>query len=188
MRAVSTLAAAAAVVACVAGSAPAHADDLPVGQIGALGGVRQGVGQLGEVFGLGGVVGIRAGYQRSSTESKWSLGADWSVLWGFFAADDPGISDEALRLLEMSGGVRLRRLLGEDVPRFLVPRTGVTILRTNVPVPPDMDRTYFGPYLGVGIEQYLLGKYLLSVEWQYGVLVGGPGSLTGMVTFSVGDR
>jgi hypothetical protein len=182
-----SIAACAALLALGAGNA--RADDLPVGQFGAIGGVRQGVGQLGEVFGLGAVVGVRAGYHRSSTERKWTLGVGWSVMWGFFAADDPGISDESLRLLEMNLGLRVRRLLGEGgVPRFLVGTVGGTILRTNVPVPPDMDRTYAGPSLGIGVEQYLLGKYLLSVEWQYGVLVGGPGSLTGIVSFSLGTR
>ncbi len=174
--------------ALAAAPAAARADDLPSGQLGTVGGVRQGTGQLGEVFGLGGMLGMRAGWQRSSTERHWSFGVGWEVLWGFFAANDPGISNESLRLLEMNLGLRVRRLLGQGTPRFLLLQSGVTVLRSNVPIPPDSERNYVGPYVGLGIEQYLLGRFLLTVEWRYGVLVGGPGSLTGLISFSVGNR
>lgn len=167
-------------------AAPARADDLPPGQFGVVSGVRQGVGELGEVFGLGAMIGVHAGYHRSSTDRHWSLGVSWAVLWGFFTADDPGISDESLRLLELDFNLRARRLMGGGVPRFLVVSVGATLLRTNVPIPPSTDRTYFGPSLGLGVEQFLMGKYLLGFEWRYGLLGGGPGSLTGLVTFSFG--
>ena len=39
--------------------------------------------------------------------------------------------------------------MGPGLPRFLVITAGGTILRTNVPVSPNMSRTHGGPYLGL---------------------------------------
>jgi hypothetical protein len=177
-----------AVVLCAALAAPAGADDLPVGKFGAIGGVRQNTGSLGDAFGFGWLLGVEAGYQPSPITQSLSLGVSWEVMWGRFGADDPDLVEEELSVLEMNFGARVRRMLGSNQPRFLVVVGGVTLLRTSVPVPPDMDRLYLGPYAGIGLDQYLGGTYLLSLEARYGLITGGPSSMTLVASFSFGSR
>jgi len=169
----------------VAGTA--RADDLPVGRFGAIGGVRQNTGTLGDLFGLGWLLGIEAGYQPSSLTESFSIGATWEVMWGRFGADDPELVEDELSVLEMNFGLRLRRALGTQ-PRFLVAGGGVTLLRTSVPVPPDMDRLYIGPYASFGLDQYVGGTYLLTLEARYGLIATGPTSMTLVASFSFGSR
>ncbi len=171
-----------------------HADpkDLPAGKIGVIAGLRQGVGALGNDFSLGPLIGFQAGYHpRLLWFRDWSFGADWSILWGNFGADDSSRVAGELNIREMSLGVRIRRLLAgeeEDIPRFAVFSAGVSLLRSNVPLPPDSAREYVGPYVGFGVEQYLQRKYLLSIEARYGIIGSGPGSFSFMVGFAFGSK
>ena len=165
----------------------ARADDLPVGRFGAIGGVRQNTGSLGDLFGLGWMLGVEAGYQPSSLTESFSIGASWEVMWGRFGADDPELVEDELSVLEMNFGLRLRRSLGNQ-PRFLVVGSGVTLLRTSIPIPPDMDRLYIGPYAAVGLDQYLGGSYLLTFEARYGLIATGPSSMTLVASFSFGSN
>lgn len=174
----------------VAGAAPPAVaqSELPAGRFGVATGVRQNTGALGNSYALGGVIGIEAGYQPSKAGRTYDLGASWAVLWGFFPSDDPELVKEWLRVLEMSFGLRFRRSLTQSTPRFLVASGGVSLYRTNVPVPPDGDRLYLGPYVGIGIDQYLANRYLFNLEARYGLLGGGPGSLSLLASFTVGSR
>ncbi len=156
-------------------------DDLPDGKFGVVSGLRQNIGSLGDSFGLGWLLGIEAGYQPGA------LGASWEVLWGQFAVSDPEIVDSSLGILEMNFGLRLRRIIGAGEPRFAVATAGVTVLRTAVPIPPDGVRNYVGPYLGLGIDQYLFGRYLITFEARYGVLFNGPQSLSLVASFAFGS-
>jgi hypothetical protein len=162
--------------------------ELPVGKFGFVTGVRQNVGELGDTYQLGGLLGISAGYQPSSLGRVFSLGVSWSVLWSWIGTDDPSQVTTTLRELEMNFGLRIRRVLGSTTPRFIAASTGVTLLRTSIPVPPDDDRLYVGPYLGIGLEQYFLGKFLMSFDARYGLIAGGPNSLTLMLSISFGSR
>lgn len=172
-----------------AGAAPAAAQsELPAGRFGVATGVRQNTGALGNSYGLGGVVGIEAGYQPSKAGRTYDIGAAWAVLWGFFPSDDPELVKEWLRVLEMSFGFRLRRSIAPRKARFLVGSAGLSLYRTNVPVPPDGDRLYLGAYVGIGIDQYVANRYLFNLEARYGLLGGGPGSLSLVASFTVGSR
>ena len=81
-------------------------------------------------------------------------------------------------------------VLGGDELAYLVGSAGFTLLRTNTPIPPDMEQSYAGPYAGIGGEGYLAEKYLLSFEVRYGLFtigpVGGPGTLSFLFGFSFG--
>jgi hypothetical protein len=151
-------------------------EGVPPGNFGMSLGVRQGMGRLGNDFGLGMVAAMEAGYHPTSPDSSVSFGLEWSVAWSWFGSDQASIAG-SLSLLEFNFGARLRRLINEPLPRFLVLGSGVSLLRTNVPIPPDDERFYLGPYVAAGIEQYLFEKLLLSFEIRYGMLVGGPGSI-----------
>jgi hypothetical protein len=173
-------------------SVRADLKDLPAGKIGATAGLRQGVGSLGNAFALGPLIGFEAGYHpRLLWFQNWSFGVNWSILWGTFDPDDASQVAGDLNVREMSMGIRIRRLLAgeeEEVPRFVVLSTGVSLLRSNVPLPPDADRDYIGPYLGFGVEQYLARRYLLSFEARYGIIGSGPGSFSFMVGFAFGSK
>jgi hypothetical protein len=160
---------------------------LPSGKFGVIGALRQNIGELGGEYGFGWLFGIDAGYQPTRPGQAFSFGLAWSAMWGRFGAEQAGNVDDPLKVLEMSFGARVRRALGEEVPRFLVGGAGVTVLRTNVPVPPDSDRLYFGGYGGVGVEQYVLGRLLLGVEARYGLFGSGPSGLTFMLSVSSGS-
>jgi len=189
--ATSRLLAACAACGLALASAPERATadvSLPAGSLGMAGGARHGVGRLGELYNMGVVWGVQAAYHPMSFEQKWSVGGVWSVLWGRLGANDPSVTDGTLHSLEMNLAVRVRRLMSSRDPVYLtISPIGMTLLSTNLPIPPDGKRRYWGPFAGVGGEMFLGEKYSLSVEARYGVFTGGPGSLTYMVCLSVGS-
>ncbi len=161
---------------------------LPAGGVGMAGGARHGVGRMAALYNLGLVWGVQAGYQPTGLDQKWSVGGVWSVLWGRLGASDPSVNDGTLHTLEMNIAVRIRRLMSSRDPVFLtISPIGLTLLSTDLPIPPDGERRYWGPYAGVGGEMFLGEKYSLSVEARYGVFTGGPGSLTYLFCLSVGS-
>jgi hypothetical protein len=159
-------------------------DELPAAKFGVFTGMRQNVGELGDSYGLGWIWGIDAHYQPTELDRAFSFGLAWSVAFTRVGADDPTIADDPLRLLELSLGVRMRRALGQLAPRFVVAGVGATMLRANVPIAPHDERSYVGGYGALGIEQYVLGRYLLGLEARYGLFGDGPAGLT--VVFGVG--
>lgn len=174
-----------AILALVVLAAPAAAhgdeDDLPAGKFGAFGAIRQNLGELGESYGNGWMMGIDAMYQPSRPGQGFSLGLAWSAaVIGRFGADDINVADSPLKIVEMTAGLRLRRGLSDTTPNYLFATGGGAVLRTSVPVPPDDKRVYYGGYGGVGYEQYVrfLGRSLVSVEARYSLLGRGPQSLT----------
>lgn len=178
--------------ACVAATAlvlaisvaPARADDnardeTPIGGIKFAGGLRQGFGELGDAFDLGYFAGLEANYHPSALLGRnFALGVAWSVYFGRFGAGDRAVLDETLKLVEMSFGLRLRRRMGDQQLRFLTFGGGLTIMRTNLPVPPNMERLNAGPYLGLGIEGHYKSDTMFSFEVRYGLLTNGPASLS----------
>jgi hypothetical protein len=188
-RHLARLTGAALAVAVAAVPVPAAAEDeLPAGNLGIIGGIRNGQGRLGENYTLGFMWGVQAAYHPTNLEQKWSFGAAWSLLWGHLWADDPTVADGSLKILEMNLALRVRRLMSPTDPVYLMlSPLGVTVLRTNLPVPPDGRRLNLGPYAGVGGEMFV-GKLVMSLETRYGVFTGGPGSLTVLLCLSVGSR
>ncbi len=163
-------------------SLPVYAEDddnqEPVGGIKFAAGLRQGFGELGNAFDLGYMGGLEANYHPTALTSAFGLGVAWSVYFGRFGAGDRAVIDETLKLLEMSFGLRLRRRMGDEELRFLTFGGGLTIMRTNLPVPPNMERLNAGPYLGLGLEGHYKADTMFSFEVRYGLLTNGPGSLS----------
>ncbi len=164
-------------------SARAQAEDeLPRGRIGASVGVKQGTGGLGGDFGV--VAGIEAGYHPTGLDQRFSLGAFWAVRRSWFGEDETSIAG-ALNLIELDFGGRLRVALERGAPRFLVLGAGASLLRANVPLPPDDSRHYVGPYGSLGFEVYVNGV-LIGLEGRYGLLAFGPGSFSVLGSVSLG--
>ncbi len=170
------------VVAALGSPVFAQDDGLPAGKYGVSFGLRQGVGSLGDDFGLGAVAAVEAGFHPTALDSGVSAGLHWSVAWGWFGFDDQASVTGSLQLVELSFGGRLRRLLGDGAARFLAVGGGITLLRSNVPIPPDLERVYIGPYVTLGAEQFLSSSLIVSFEARYGLIVGGPGG----VSFALG--
>jgi hypothetical protein len=164
----------------------AEEGDLPAGKWGLIGALRQNIGELGDSYGFGWLWGFAAGYQPTRPGDAFSFGLDWSVLFGRSYASQPTIPDDPLLAVEMSFGTRVRTALGEEAPRFLVGSAGLTLLRTNVPVPPDGDRLYVGGYGGFGVEQYVLGDMLVGLDARFGLFGDGPVGLTLMLSIAFG--
>jgi hypothetical protein len=171
-----------------AAASPARAeDDLPAGKVGIFGAIRQNLGELGEDYGVGWMMGFDAHYQPTRIGQSFALGIAWSTaLWTRFGADDASLPEAALRVVEMNLGLRLRRSLSRTVPRFLVATAGGTLLRTSIPVPPSDDRLHLGGYAGLAYEQYLLGTWLLTAEGRYGLIGPADAPRNASVIFSVG--
>ena len=163
----------------------ARADELPAGKLGLGMGGRLGVGTLGSAFGTGGLLTVQAGYQPTNRERALSFGVTWSFTSSWFGFDDAASLAGSLRLSELALGARVRRKLGGRHDRFAFVGAGVILLRSNVPIPPDDDRNYVGPYAAVGAEGWA-ASYLFGVEFRYGLLAGGPGSLSVILSVSVG--
>jgi hypothetical protein len=181
---------AAATVAAAIGLAPASAaaqEGSPNGRLGLVLGGRQNVGGLADDYALGTTWGIHAGYQLATGARPWSVGGAWSVLWSRFGAANDDLVGGPLSVLEMNFGLHFRWLLSEGAARFVTLSAGGTLYRANIPIPPDDERIYLGPYAGLGTEVYLSGEYLLSLEARYGLLTGGPGSLLVLAGFAFGN-
>jgi hypothetical protein len=171
---------AAAILAALAGAARAD-DELPKGRYALAIGMRQNAGTLGSAFRFGGTVAVEGGYLPGA------IGPAWALRWGYFPSGDESRADQTLWTIELDFGLRLRRPLApEGGPPLLVAVGGLTLLRSNVPVPPDEERLYVGPYAGLGVETDLGGR-LLGLEARYGLLFGGPGALTLQLSFAWGS-
>ncbi len=158
----------------------------PRGKFGMSVGVQQGVGDFGVDRGVGLTTAVEAGYRLLEGERRNSLGLHWAVIWSRFFWDEPSIAG-TLQLLEFDMGVRLRRTIGTTRPKYLFLGSGIGLLRSNAPIPPDSERVYFGPFLSVGGEGFVFGKFLFSVETRYGLVIGGPGSLTISLGLAAGN-
>lgn len=167
-------------------AAPAQADDdLPPGKIALSFGVRQGVGRLADDYGLGAVGAMEAAVHTRCVFRRVPCGVHWSVLWGWFGSDTASVAG-SLQILEFNFGMRLRRPMSAMEPRFLAVGAGVSLLRANVPIPPDQVRSYVGPYMSVGFDQ-LIGSLLIGFEARYSMLITGPGSISLMLGVGIGS-
>src|SRR5690606_3189419 len=115
---------------------------------------------------------------------RFSLGGFWAVRRSWFGEDETSIAG-ALDLIELDFGGRLRVALERGAPRFMVLGAGASLMRANVPLPPDDARHYLGPYGSVGFEVYVEG-FLIGLEARYGMLALGPGSFAMLASVSLG--
>jgi len=159
-------------------------DDTPPTRIGLMLGMRQNLGEAGDSYDFGLLAGIDAGFK-----PKWlPVGFLWSVLFGLIDSSDPRNVDTDLSIVEMSLGLHGRVAISRPSQRYLFATTGLSFLRTENTLPPDGKRQFFGPYVGGGWEEYFLGNYLVGLEVRYGLLAGGPQSLSLNLTINFGTK
>ncbi len=158
---------------------------VPAGRLGASIGLRTGLGRLSSDFGLGLIGSIEAGYHPTPIDRRLSFGIHWAVRRGWFGNDDEASVAGSLQLTEFDFGGRVRLTPLLSARRFVTLGAGVSLLRTNVPIPPDDERVYIGPYGSLAIEASIFG-YLVGAELRYGMIGIGPGSLSFSVGVSLG--
>jgi hypothetical protein len=96
------------------------------------------------------------------------------------------LTADTLIVVEMNFGLCIRVAPDPSEPRFITVSGGASFLRTDVTIPPDNDRVYLGPYVGLGVDQYISNQYILSLQGRYGMLAGGPTALTILLSFQFG--
>ena len=155
---------------------PARAETIPSGKLSMVVGVRNGLGELSDAYGLGQIFGIEAAWQPMRETQRVGFALDWGVTWVNFnplfgyGDPDPASITGRLDLLELSAGARLRIAPTGTFGRYLTVGGGASVLRSNVPLPPQDDRSYIAPFAsaGVDIHSHLLwGRVMYSVEVRY---------------------
>lgn len=179
------------VLAVVGATVPAMAqqdDDLAAGKFGIFLAGRQNIGELGDVYGTGFQGGFDAHYHPSRPGQAFSLGLGWAtaIFGRSWAGAGSSPADNPLKLTEMSFGLRLRRSLSQTSARFLTLGAGVSLLRTHVPIPPDDERLYVGPYVGLAFEDYLTTRTMYSIETRYSMVGPGPRSVAVLLGIGFG--
>lgn len=160
--------------------------EVPKGDFGVTLQISQNAGETGDAYRLSWMGGVKAGYEPLRI-GKSALGFGWSLSGGqYFIAGDQ-LPDTTIGVLDMSLGLRFRRLLGETTPRFLAIGAGGTLLRLGRALPPDNDRVYIGPYVSIGLDHYIGTRLLLSFMARYGLISTGPASLGLRISLSIGS-
>ena len=162
-----------------AATAPAAAQ-VPGTRIGAVGGARANTGALGNRYALGYFVGLEAGLMPS-----W-FGVVWSLQYANLTSSDDRNVEDTLELFDLDVGLRVRLAPKPDVPAYLWIQLGVDLLRANIPLEPDLDTSYIGPTARIGGE-LVLGKFILSLGVDYGLIAAGPSSLRLIFFVGLGD-
>lgn len=159
------------------GVSSARAEDLPAGSIGAVLGVQAGASGSADALGVGVVYGLTAAWQPMTDEQRVGWGVRWSVRFGYFPDSSSAAVSDVLRLVELDAVARLRVALTARAGRTLTAGAGVSLLRTNEPVLPDLQRAYAGPIATIGYEHLAWGAALLAIDVRYGIIETGPSSI-----------
>ena len=178
-----------ATVALLSGSSDVRADDpLADGKLGVALGVTSAVGASSGDFGFGLVAATEAAYQPINLDSDWGWAVHWSAAYCWCSAASSASVTGDLRWFSMTLGGRIRRAMSRTRPRYSFLGIGAELLRSNVPVPPDDRRSYVGPYVSGGVEQYQSGgRSLVGFEVRYGMVATGPSNLSILLTFGFGN-
>ena len=171
-------------LALCASSAPVSAQsDLPVGRFSLLLGARNNLGATGDAYRLGWVIGLGAGWH----PPYLPVGLTWSITRTAMYRSDESVVNESIIVHDMSFGLEGRFRVSE-VERYIFASGGLGLLRAGEPLPPDNDRTFIGPYAGIGYQELFSDTYLISVEARYGLLVGGPSAITLLIGLNFGSK
>jgi hypothetical protein len=156
------------------------ADRPPSTRYGLVFGARAPTGALASRYGIGGVVGMEAGFTPS-----W-YGFVWSLQYARFWSSDPRNVDD-LQLVNLDFVIRARLAMRGDLPAFLWGEAGASFVRSNTPIDPAMSQTYVGPTGGIGTE-LIFGPFVVSLGADYTFLSDGPSGLRVMLFGGVGGR
>ena len=186
-RRAPTLARAAALAAtlvAMAPAAPAAAEPLPAGRVSAVLGGRTGTGSLYSSIGAGVAWGFEAAYAPLRAPQTIGVGVTWSMLWSYYWGDSAPVSD-AMRMVELDLGARVRMMLGTHRRTVLFVGGGPTLIRTNDPLFADGGRSDLGPWGAVGVETGRFGE-VVTASLRYAVIRDGQGTVGLMLSVGAG--
>ncbi len=163
----------------------AAADTLPSGMIGPIFGGRQGTGAVEPQFGLGALWGIEAGWQPMRQAQRVGLAVRWRTLFSGYWSNDASNVAAQLRVIEMDLGAYGRIALGQQ-PRYFDLGAGWSVMRSNIPLNPDGKRSYTGPWVGVGLEQFIGSSTSVTFEIRAGEVALGPTTLSAIFGIKFG--
>jgi len=172
-----------------AGEARAESDRLPSTSLGVTTGVVAGAGPSAKPLGVGFALGFAAALQpmRSDQRLGWSL--RWSSLFQY-----QNILSNATAA-RISGDVRLYQadvvFRGRFAPTdrsgtYLTAGVGLSLLRSNQPVPPDSQRVWAGAIVTLGVDRYVWSGVLLSLDTRFGLIGNGPTTIATLLTVGYG--
>lgn len=146
-----------------------------------VGGFRTNTsGRLKDDYPFGYLTGVEAGYQPFAR-----IGLQWTLLFGYYKSSSPQAVDDWLLMTDMGFAVTIRVLEEKSSSVCLTP--GLNIVRSDAPIPPTDERTFFGPSVGL-TSQYAQGDFFFSFSIAYGLLTDGPSGLTFFLAVGVGSR
>jgi hypothetical protein len=159
----------------------------PSARMGAIGGLRIGVGGLGERYRAGYVYGVAASLQPWSPHDRVRLGLSWSLAYDtMYSSDDTNV-DGFLNLMHLGMAARGTLRLPTRWVLLTTLELGGELLRSQLPVPPDGGGSFVMPTAALGIELVSGNLYAgLAAGWTLGG--SGPQSASLLLTLGVGNR
>lgn len=158
-------------------AAPAAAEELPAGTIGAVLGAQAGSAGSYNSLGVGVAYGLAAAWQPMDDEQRIGWGVRWSVLFGYFPGAASAAVSDVLRLVELDVLARVRVAPTNRPGRYLTVGAGASLLRSSEPIQPENRRAFAGPIATFGYEHNAWGSALLGVDLRYGLIETGPASI-----------
>jgi hypothetical protein len=170
----SNVVAAAVAAATLSGplNSPALAEDLPSSALTVLTGLRHGASEVSDDIGYGWTIGLSATWQPMTVGQRLGWGIGWSLMWTWFGDEPASDITGGLDLIELDVYLRARFAPTPSPGRVLTVGAGGMLLRANERLPPDGDRSYFGPMIEVGYEHLVYGPITATLHLRLGPLTG----------------
>jgi hypothetical protein len=158
-----------------------------VGRFGIVTAGRINLGELGDSYQSGLLLGLHAGIdQPLNRDSRWTIGLGWTAfVRGYYFASRSSLVDKTIDLTEVDFGFRVRRRFGRS-GHYLVSTLGAVFSASDVPLPPTDERRYLGAYGGLGYEQPAFGEWSFAADARFSTLVDGPQSLSFLFGLTAG--
>lgn len=162
----------AAIAAATLSGTPALAEDLPSSALTILNGLRHGASDVSDDIGYGWTIGLSATWQPMTVGQRFGWGVGWSLMWTWFGDEPASQITGGLALIELDVYLRARFAPTPSPGRVLTVGAGGMLLRSNERLPPDGDRSYFGPLVEVGYEHLVYGPITATLHLRLGPLTG----------------
>jgi hypothetical protein len=169
-------------------SSRAHAEALPSGSMGLVFGAVAGTGADANRLGVGYILyplSFHAAWQPMDSAQRIGWTIRWTTLFSSnYEASAAQVTSLETLQMDVTAGIRVRP--GASPRRYLTARIGPALFRANQTIPPKMQRAFIGAAGSVGVQQYLLGTFLLvDLDLRYGLIGDGPSQIAFTAALSI---